>query len=143
MQHADPSKPRLIVNVEVDDRTVLFPAGKFLTHVSIQASADERVLLEAVFLFNEAREATQIAALALDDAHALGRACLDAIFQGRTQHVLTEGVKAAVIFNPNGFVLTFGEGEARTELYIASPAILRIAQGMLRAVDRLDATPAH
>ncbi|CAO3411653.1 hypothetical protein [Azospirillum largimobile] len=140
------AKSRLVINVEVDDRTVLFPDGKFLSHIALTeegASEDGAVRLEGVFLFNESRLGPEIATLPVEDARELARSILDAVFQGRTQHVLSETAKVAVVFNPNGFVLRFGEGDALRELFIGSPAIIRLAQGILRMADRLSALPAH
>ena len=140
------AKSRLVINVEVDDRTVLFPDGKFLSHIALNeedAAGDGAVRLEGVFLFNESRLGPEIATLPAEDARELARSILDAVFQGRTQHVLSETAKVAVVFNPNGFVLRFGEGDALRELFIGSPAIVRLAQGILRLVDRLSAMPAH
>ncbi|MBP2233310.1 hypothetical protein J2847_006647 [Azospirillum agricola] len=135
-------KPRTLINVEMDERTVLFPDGKFLSHVSV-FEEDGRVRLEAVFLFNESRQPADIATLDAEDARELARAVMDGVFQGRTQHVLSDTAKVALIFNPNGFILRFGEGAALRELFVASPAIIRLAQGLLRMVDRLSAAPAH
>lgn len=140
------AKSRLVINVEVDDRTVLFPDGKFLSHIALSeegAAGDGLVRLEGVFLFNESRLGPEIATLPEEDARELARSILDAVFQGRTQHVLSETAKVAVVFNPNGFVLRFGEGDALRELFIGSPAIIRLAQGILRLADRLSALPAH
>lgn len=140
------AKSRLVINVEVDDRTVLFPDGKFLSHIALSeedAAGDGAVRLEGVFLFNESRLGPEIATLPVEDAQELARSILDAVFQGRTQHVLSETAKIAVVFNPNGFVLRFGEGDALRELFIGSPAIIRLAQGILRMADRLSAQPAH
>lgn len=135
---------RHVVNVEVDDRTVLFPNGNFLTHIAVSGAADGlAVRLDAVFMFNEQRSEPQIAVLGLDDARDFARACLEAVFQGRTQHVLSDVAKVAVIFNPNGFVVKFGEERALRELFIASPAIIRLAQGVMRIVDNLDAPAPH
>lgn len=134
---------RLVVNVETDDRTVLFPMAKFLTHIAVQGLADGRVRLEAVCTFNEARAPTEIVTLDVEDAVVLARALIDAVYQGRTQHVLSETAKVAVIFNPNGFVVACGEGAAQRELFLCSPAILRLSQGILRVVDRLDAAIGH
>lgn len=136
-------RSRLTINVEMDDRTVLFPDGKFLTHVAVGEDPQERIRLDAVFLFNEARSEALIAAIEVDDACDFARAILDAVFQGRTQHVLSETAKIAVIFNPNGFVLKFGEDRATKELFMASPAIVRLAQGVLRMVDRVSALAPH
>lgn len=140
------AKSRLVINVEVDDRTVLFPDGKFLSHIALseeETAGDGAVRLEGVFLFNESRLGPEIATLPVEDARELARSILDAVFQGRTQHVLSETAKVAVVFNPNGFVLRFGEGAALRELFIGSPAIVRLAQGILRMADRLSALPPH
>ncbi|MBF0332412.1 MAG: hypothetical protein HQL38_00710 [Alphaproteobacteria bacterium] len=134
---------RTVFNIEMDDRTVLWPEGKFLSHVTLQEGGDESLRLDAVFLFNESRDDTLIAALNHDDAWELGRCLLEAVYQGRTQHVLSDTAKIAVVFNPNGFVLRFGEGHALKELFIASPAIIRLCQGVLRAVDTLGAPAAN
>lgn len=144
---ASASRPRLVINVEMDDRTVLFPDGKFLSHLALHESDagkdGEAVRLEGVFHFNEERSDPVLAVLEVEDAREFGRALLDAVFQGRTQHMLSETAKIAVIFNPNGFVLKFGEERALKELFIASPAIVRLAQGVLRMVDRLSAPSPH
>lgn len=141
------ARSKLVINIEVDDRTVLFPDGKFLSHIALHegetAEGDSAVRLEGVFLFNESRLGPEIACLDVEDAREFARSILDAVFQGRTQHVLSETAKVAVVFNPNGFVLRFGEGAALRELFIGSPAIVRLAQGVLRMADRLSALPAH
>lgn len=145
------AKSRLVINVEVDDRTALFPDGKFLSHIALHEGAlpdaggqeSDALRLEGVYLFNESRLGPEIATLPAEDARELARSILDAVFQGRTQHVLSETSKVAVVFNPNGFVLRFGEGNALRELFIGSPAIIRLAQGILRMADRLSALPAH
>ncbi len=137
-------RPIYTVNVEADDRTVLFPAGKFLSHLLVHAWSDERVQLDAVFTFNQAKEPALLAELDIEEARDLSRAIVDAVFQGRTQHVITPPeTRLGVVFNPNGFTLVFGEGDAARDLFIASPAILRVAQAMLRAVDALEAPQTH
>lgn len=142
-------RSRVAVNVETDDRTALYPHGNFLSHILVLGDLPTRdgdeadVRLEAVFMFNEQRADPLIAVLALDDALALSRAMLEAVFQGRTQHVLSSTAKIAVIFNPNGFVVRFGEEREGVELFIASPAILRLAQGLARIADRLEAPAPH
>lgn len=138
---------KLVINIEVDDRSVLFPDGKFLSHITLHEDetpeGGEAVRLDGVFHFNESRLEPEIACLEIEDARELARSILDAVFQGRTQHVLSQTTKVAVVFNPNGFVLRFGEGSALRELFIGSPAIIRLAQGILRMTDRLSAMPAH
>ncbi|WP_207478528.1 hypothetical protein [Arenibaculum pallidiluteum] len=131
------------VAVETDDRTFLFPAGKYVSQVVVSAHGDRTVRLSAIFGFNESHTDPEFARFGLDEARDLARAMVEAVYQGRTQHVLSDAAKAAIVFNPNGFVLRFGEGAALVELFIASPAILRLAQGIMRAVDRLEAPAPH
>lgn len=142
-QNSAPPRSRTVFNVEMDDRTVLFPDGKFLSHIAVSEGPDGLVRLEAVFHFNESRADPLIAVLHAEDARDLARAMLEAVFQGRTQHVLSDEVKVAVVFNPNGFLLRFGEDRALKELFIASPAIVRFAQGVLRTIDRIEAFRPH
>ncbi|CAO3439998.1 hypothetical protein, partial [Azospirillum doebereinerae] len=122
---------RIVVNVEVDDRTVLFPDGKFLSHILIHEETEGGLRLEAAFHFNESRLDPRLCTLGVEDARDLARAILDAVFQGRTQHMLSATARIAVVFNPNGFLMRFGEHQPK-ELFIASPAIVRLAQGVLR-----------
>lgn len=136
------ARARVVYNVEMDDRTVLFPCGNFLSHVLVSEEQGD-VKLEAAFHFNERRADPVLAVLDVDDARDLARGCMEAVFQGRTQHVLSETAKIAIIFNPNGFVLRFGEERALKELFVASPAIIRLAQGIMRIVDRIDAPPPN
>jgi len=133
----------LAVNIETDDRTVLFPAGKFVTHISVQSQGAEAVRLDAIFSFNQAGQPCEIAVLDVDNARAFARAILDAVFQGRSQHVINENARVMLVFNPNGFVISFGNGAAAIDLYIASPAILRLAQALLRVADRLTPAQSH
>ncbi|MBF0334699.1 MAG: hypothetical protein HQL40_13810 [Alphaproteobacteria bacterium] len=135
-------KPRMVFNIEMDDRTVLWPDGKFLTHVTVH-EVDGRVRLDAVFMFNESRGDTLIADLDPDDAWELGRYLIEAVYQGRTQHVLSDTARIGVVFNPNGFVVRVGEGAALKELFLASPAIIRLAQGILRTLDAAAAPAAN
>lgn len=140
---------RVAVSVEADDRTALYPHGNFLSHVmvlGVPATNDDdesEIRLEAVFTFNDQQVDPLITVMGLDDARALSRALLEGVYQGRTQHVLTQSAKIAVIFNPNGFVLRFGEERDGVELFIAAPAIIRLAQGIARVSDRLLAPAPH
>jgi len=133
----------LTVNIETDDRSVLFPAGKFVTHISVQTQSAELLRLDAIFSFNEAGAPCEIAVLDCENARAFARAILDGVFQGRSQHVINDKVRIMLVFNPNGFVVTFGNGKDAADLYIASPAILRLAQALLRVADRLAPTQRH
>lgn len=142
MASAPALRSRLVINVELDDRSFLFPDGKVLSHISLHEGGD-LIRLEGVFPFNETRLDPLIQALRPDDALDFARTILDAVYQGRTQHVLSDSVKIAILFNPNGFILKFGEERALKEVFLNSPAIIRLAQGLLRLIDHMTATPSH
>lgn len=142
MNALSPPRGYLVINVELDDRSFLFPDGKTVSHAALREEGD-RVRIDGVFHFNESRQDTLIQTLDVDDAREFARAVVEAVSQGRTQHVLSDAVRIAVIFNPNGFMIRFGEGRAMRELFVNSPAVLRLAQGVLRLADRMSAPPAH
>jgi hypothetical protein len=129
--------PTLEITIETDDRTVLFPAGKFISMIQVKNVGDE-IHLEATYVFNEERYDPLIATMTKDDGFRLARAIMDAVFQGRTQHVVTRGERLGVIFQPNGFILVFSRYDEANELFIASPAVIRLAHSILRALDRVE-----
>lgn len=136
------TRSRLVINIELDDRSFFFPDGKTLSHIAVHEEEDT-IRLSDVFHFNESRLDPAIYAFTQEDAREFARSIMDAVYQGRTQHVLSDSSKVAIIFNPNGFVIRFGEERALKEMFINSPAIIRLAQGVLRLVDRMAAPPPH
>jgi hypothetical protein len=133
----------LVVNVEADERTVLFPAGKFLTHIAVQGQDPDAVRMDAIYTFNDSQEPCEIAVLESEDARSFARAIMDGVYQGRSQHVINNRVRIMLVFNPNGFVITFGKGDDATDLYICAAAIVRLAHAVLRVTDRLKPAQAH
>lgn len=136
-------RSKLVINVELDDRSVLFPDAKMLSHLTLGVDDDGNIRLDAIFHFNASRSEPHIATLDPDDAREFARAIIESVFQGRTQHLLSDRAKIAVVFNPNGFTIRFGEERALKELFLASPAIVRLAHGLLRMVDQCCAVAPH
>lgn len=137
------SRPRLAINVEMDDRSVLFPDGEFLSHISAHETNRAGVRLETLFRANKEWADPTLDTLAVEDAREFGRAILGAVLQGRTQHVLSETPKIALLFNSNGFVLKFEEERALRDLFIASPDAVRLTQGVRGMLDRASTVPHH
>jgi hypothetical protein len=137
------NRNRLTVNVEMDDRTFLFPDGKFLSHILVGSTAENMITLDGVFHFNGTRSDPRFCVLDLDDARELSRKLIDAFYQGRTQHVITDTVRIAIVFNPNGFVVQFGELRSTTDLFINPPSVLRLTQGLLRVIDSISPVLSH
>ncbi len=137
-------KERLAIVVELDDRSFLFPAGVGVTHLNVNSLPNRRIAIEAVPSFNAARHDPRLAVLSLDDGSEFARKCIDSYYQGRTQHVLSEAIKIAVIFNPNGFLIQFQrEGDEALELFITAGSLMRLAQGLLRVLDDIAPVAAH
>ncbi|HYD31070.1 MAG TPA: hypothetical protein VEB64_09485 [Azospirillaceae bacterium] len=136
-------KPRLNMNIEMDDRTYLFPDGKLLSHVAISSDDQCRVTFDAVFVFNATCVEPRLWALDLEDAREFGRKLVDAYYQGKTQHVLSDGAKIAVVFNPNGFLIQFGDIKSPVELFIGASCIMRFVHGLLRVIDSVSPVLAH
>ena len=136
-------KPRLSMNVEVDDRTYLFPDGKLLSHITIATDDKNRITFDAVFVFNASKLDPRFWVLELDDARDLSRKMIDAYFQGKTQHVLTDTARVAIIFNPNGFLLQFGDLKTPVELFVGAGCIMRFVHGLLRVIDSVSPILAH
>lgn len=143
----EPAKPlakeRLAIVVELDDRAFLFPAGIGISHLNLASLSGRRIAIEAVPGFNAARHDPRVATLSFEDAHDLARKIIDAFYQGRTQHVLSEAIKVAIIFNPNGFLVQFQRDNETLDLFVTAGALMRLAQGLLRVLDDIAPVAAH
>ena len=128
-------KERLSIVVELDDRSFLFPAGIGVSHLNLSSASGRGVSIEAVASFNTARHDPRLALLSYEDAREFARKIVDAYYQGRTQHALSEAIKIAIVFNPNGFLLQFSGDRENADLFVTSGAIMRLAQGLLRVLD--------
>lgn len=140
---SEAAKPRLAMNVEVDDRTYLFPDGKLLSHITIAADDKSHITFDAVFVFNASKLDPRFWALDLEDARDFARKMIDAYFQGKTQHVLTDTARIAIIFNPNGFLVQFGDLKSPIELFVGAGCIMRFVHGLLRVIDSVSPILAH
>lgn len=136
-------KGRLNMNVEMDERTYLFPDGKLLSHIGIGVSERDRITFDAVFVFNNTRMDPRFWILEIDDARDLARKLLDAYYQGKTQHVLTDTARIAILFNPNGFLLQYGDLKSPIELFVGAGCIMRLVHGLLRVIDSVSPVVAH
>lgn len=135
--------PLKSLHVEMDERCFLFPQDKPASHLVLSGHADDRLEIDASFDFNQTREDTRIYALSRADARQFARKILDAYYQGRTQHVLSENTKIGIVFNPNGFLVVFERGTTLTELFVSPSAILRLARGLLAVLDGVSPVVAH
>ncbi len=134
------------VAVDLDERAFLFrhgvSGGKPLTRLVFHP-AGRQVQVEAVFAFNASRAAPQLFALGLEDARLLARTLVDAVYQARTQHAITETMRIAVEVLTNGYRLHVGEMDAGLDLYFGTGCIWRLCQGLLRAVDVIAAVESN
>lgn len=128
--------------VDLDERAVLYPAGKGLTRINLSA-AEGAIAFDAVFAFNESRTAPRFLRLSLDDARELGRRLVDAVYQARPQNAITETMRIGITVHTNGFHLQIGDVGAPVELFLGLNSVWRFTQTVLRAVDRLSPVEAH
>ncbi|HEY4252018.1 MAG TPA: hypothetical protein VGM87_12480, partial [Roseomonas sp.] len=91
-----PERPRPVqvpaefsLAVDLDERAVLYPAGKGVTRVTLSAT-EGGIAFDAIFAFNESRSAPRIMVLSLDDAREFGRRLVDSVYQARAQNAITE-----------------------------------------------------
>jgi hypothetical protein len=125
---------RHTVEIDLDERAYLFPAGKPLTRLILGAEG-RTVAIDGIFPFNEARTRARILALDIVDAKDLARRLVDAVYQARTQHVVSDGVRIAITVMTNGYQLQIGDVNRSTDVFLGFGCIWRVIQGLLRAVD--------
>jgi hypothetical protein len=130
------------IAVDLDERAVIYPAGKGLTRITMVA-AEGGLAFDATFAFNESHTTPRIMRLSLDDARVFGRCLVDSIYQARPQNAITETMHIAITVHPNGFHLQIGNVASPVELFIGLASIWRFAQSVLRAVDRLSPSEAN
>ncbi|MES2710085.1 MAG: hypothetical protein V4653_00745 [Pseudomonadota bacterium] len=128
--------------VDLDERSVLYPAGKSVTRVNLSAVAGG-LAFDAVFAFNEARAASRFLVLTPGDSREFGRRLVDAVYQARPQNAITETMRIGITVHTNGFHLQIGDVAAPIELYVGLASIWRFTQTVLRAVDRLTPVVSH
>lgn len=124
------------VPIDLDERAFLFPAGKPLTRLVIVPDG-RRLHFDAVFQFNATRTPPRLFTLGLEDARQLSRSLLDAVYQARTQHAITETMRVTLEVLTNGYRWQFGEGADPLALYFGTGCVWRVIQGMLRAIDSI------
>ena len=130
------SAPRHTVEVDLDDRAFLFPAGKPLVRL-IYGAQGRSVDIDGSFPFNEARTSTRIVSLDVVDAKELARRLIEAVYQARTQHVISDGAQIAINVLPNGYHIQIGDLNHAIDLFLGTGSIWRVCLGLLRAVDHI------
>lgn len=130
------------IEVDLDERAHLFPAGKPMTRL-IYAAEGRTIDVDAVFPFNESRTRARVMSLDIDDARELGRRLVDAVYQARTQHVISDGARIAIMVLPNGYQLQIGDLNHATDVFLGTGSIWRVIQGLLRAVDQIAPNEAN
>jgi hypothetical protein len=131
-----PEPGRHVVEVDLDDRAFLFPAGKPMLRLIFGAQG-RSVDIDASFPFNEARTPARITSLDVADAKELARRLIEAVYQARTQHVISDSARIAITVLPNGYQIQIGDMNHATDLFLGTGSIWRVCQGLLRAVDHI------
>ena len=133
---SDGNGRRRTVEIDLDERAYLFPSGKPLTRLILGAEG-RTIDIDGLFPFNEARTRTRILSLDISDAKDLARRLVDAVYQARTQHVVSDGVRIAITVLTNGYQVQIGDLNRSVDLFLSFGCIWRVCQGLLRAVDHI------
>jgi hypothetical protein len=136
-----PAAPH-VVQVDLDERAFLFPAGKSVSQLIFTATGAS-VAIDLTFPFNQTRLAPRLAVLAADDAAVLARCLTMAVYQARTQHAISETMHITIDVLANGYRLQFGDMHRPLELLLGTACIWRVCQGLLRVVDVISPVQSH
>ena len=138
---ATPNAPH-VVQVDLDERAFLFPAGKSVSQLILTA-AGASVTIDLTFPFNQTRLPPRLAVLAVDDVAVLARSLTMAVYLARTQHAITETMHITIDVLANGYRLQFGDMHKPLELLLGTSCIWRVCQGLLRVVDVISPVQSH
>ena len=130
----DMNPRRHLVEIDLDDRAFLFPSGKPMTRLILGAEG-RTIDIDGIFPFNEARTRARVLSLDIADAKDLARRLIEGVYQARTQHVVSDGVRIAIIVLTNGYQLQIGDMNRSVDVFLSFGCIWRVSQGLLRAVD--------
>jgi hypothetical protein len=131
-----------VVQVDLDERAFLFPAGKSVSQLILTASGSS-VTIDLTFPFNQTRLAPRLTVLQVDDAAVLARSLTNAVYLARTQHAITETMHITIDVLANGYRLQFGDLHKPLELMLGTACIWRVCQGLLRVVDVISPVESH
>ncbi|MDR2195330.1 MAG: hypothetical protein LBE50_01840 [Gallionellaceae bacterium] len=130
------------LTLDLDERAVLYPAGKGITRITLSPERGG-IAFDAAFAFNESRTPPRILWLSLDDARVFGRSLVDSVYQARPQNAITESMRIGITVHTNGFHIDIAGEDHPVELFVGLNSIWRFALLILRAVDRLSPVEAH
>jgi hypothetical protein len=137
-----PANAPHVVQVDLDERAFLFPAGKSVSQLILTASGNT-VSIDLTFPFNQTRLPPRLAVLDVDDAAVLARCLTMAVYLARTQHAITETMHITIDVLANGYRLQFGDLHKPLELMLGTACIWRVCQGFLRVVDVISPVESH
>lgn len=124
-----------IFKVELDDRCLLFPAGKVAQHLIINGDGRGQISLDLVFAFNRMRIPPRLATLSVTDMREFVRELVSAVYQAKTTVFLSDEWKITIYVIANGYHLEFLREDRKSELYLSTGVIWRVIKMLLMAVD--------
>lgn len=137
------NRPKLVVNVDLDDRCYLFPEAKPLTQLRVLALPSGSVAFEAVFAVNESRCNPELFSLSADDAHDFCRRMVDAVYKAQTQYVVSDTARLTFVVAVNGFILQIGDLNNSREVFLGPGVIWRFINGVMRCLDQVSPVQSH
>lgn len=136
---ADPAlhnAPKLTVNVDLDERSFVFPDGKHISQLRIMAFPS-RLIFECSFSFNQSKSNPFLFELDVEDAVDFSRKLVDCVYRAQTTNVISESAHIAIMVTPNGYVWQIGDMNHAREIYFGTGCIWRVCKGTLQALDQV------
>ncbi|MEQ8349341.1 MAG: hypothetical protein RIB84_00045 [Sneathiellaceae bacterium] len=138
----DDTEPR--VSVTLDERSFARPGGgpsgiSPLGHLALVGTPEGFLRIEAGFANPEAGADPLFAVIHRDEAEALFRLMVDAYFRGLDEVVAEELVALKLRFGVTGFEISVRRDGVERALNCPPSAMMRIAHGLGRVLDRMAA----
>ncbi|CAA7626331.1 hypothetical protein [Magnetospirillum sp. UT-4] len=129
-------QPIAVVNIDLDERAFVFPAGKSLLQLKVVAF-ESGLSFEGVFAFNNGKAQHHLFKLNVEDAVDFSRKLVDGVYRAQSGHLLSDYVMVSLNVVANGYVFQIGDMTDPKEIYIGTGSIWRVCKGLLQALDHV------
>jgi hypothetical protein len=142
---APPKPPESIVayKTELDDRCLLFPDGKMMSHLVVTREGERSFGFDAVFVFNRTRTPSRFLVLTREELQPFVRELAESVYAAKSGFVLQDTLKISITVLANGYRIEFQRSEQRTELFLSTGVIWRVIKTLLIAVDEASPVVSH
>jgi hypothetical protein len=130
------------IKIELDERCVLFPDGKLVSHLLV-AAAGKVVSINAAYQFNESRRSPLVIELSISDARGFTRELVNAAYYAKPCFFISDALQVTINVAQHGLHIEFLRANGKVELLVSVPATWRLIKGLLSAVDACSPIASH